>query len=110
MGAGGEMISTTADLNRFFSELLAGKLLPARLLAEMSTPATPVTTYGLGLDWHDTACGVRVYGHDGDAMSYQAWSFATRDLSRQVTIAVTPGARRDLDDLVESVIDQVFCA
>jgi D-alanyl-D-alanine carboxypeptidase len=109
MGASGEMISTTADLNRFFTELLTGRLLPAHLLAEMATPGTPVATYGLGLDWHTTACGVRVYGHDGDAMSYQAWSFATRDLNRQVTIAVTPGTRRDLDDLVESVLDEVFC-
>ena len=28
MGAGGEMISTTRDLNRFFAALLGGRLLP----------------------------------------------------------------------------------
>jgi D-alanyl-D-alanine carboxypeptidase len=109
MGAGGEMISTTSDLNRFFAHLLGGHLLPGHLLAEMSAPGVPDATYGLGLDWHVTTCGVQVYGHDGDAMSYQAWAFATRDLSRQVSVAVTPGTRRDLDDLVETVLDEVFC-
>ena len=36
--AAGALISTFADLARFFRALLGGRLLPPRLLAEMATP------------------------------------------------------------------------
>ncbi|GAA1038346.1 serine hydrolase domain-containing protein [Virgisporangium ochraceum] len=105
MGAGGELISTTRDLNRFFAALLGGRLLPGHLLAEMKTGRT----YGLGLTWRDTPCGVRVYGNDGDALAYQAYSFSTEDGRRQVTVAVTPNHRTDPDDAVEALVDAVVC-
>ncbi|MDX3006031.1 serine hydrolase [Kribbella solani] len=108
-GAGGELISTTHDLNRFFSALLGGRLLPARLLAEMKTPGTKGGSYGLGLSWHDTSCGVRVYGNDGDALAYQAYSFATEDTRRQVTVAVTPNFRTSPDASVDALVNRVIC-
>jgi D-alanyl-D-alanine carboxypeptidase len=109
MGAGGEMISTTSDLDRFFAALFAGRLLPQALLAEMERPGVPGAPYGLGLFFRTTPCGIPVYGNDGDALAYQAWSYSTLDGSRQVTIAVTPDFRSDLDDLVDSYVDQVVC-
>lgn len=109
MNAGGEMISTTQDLNRFFAALLGGRLLPDRLLDEMRTPGVDDAAYGLGLAWQDTSCGVRVYGNDGDALTYQSWSFTTQDRSRQVTIALTPDFSADLDDAVDSLLDKAFC-
>jgi D-alanyl-D-alanine carboxypeptidase len=109
-GAGGEMISTTRDLNRFFAALLGGRLLPRQLFDEMRTPGIKDgRKYGLGLAWRDTTCGVRVYGNDGDALAYQSWSFATEDRSRQVTVALTTGVHRDLDDAVKTFLDQTFC-
>jgi D-alanyl-D-alanine carboxypeptidase len=111
MGAGGELISTTSDLNRYFDALLDGDLLPPHLLAEMKTPGVPDSRkYGLGLAWIDTTCGVRVYGNDGDALAYQAWSYTTEDRRRQVTIAITPDFTADLDDVVESFVDKAICA
>ncbi|MDT0615915.1 serine hydrolase [Streptomyces lancefieldiae] len=65
MGAGGEMISTTSDLNRFMAALLDGRLLPGHLLDEMKTPGVENSAYGLGLRRQETSCGVRVYGNDG---------------------------------------------
>jgi D-alanyl-D-alanine carboxypeptidase len=109
MGAGGEIISTTRDLNRFFHALLDGRLLPASLLTEMETPAIEGGRYGLGMFLIETPCGVRAYGNDGDALAYQSWSYSTADGRRQVTIAVTPDFRSDLDDLVSSYLDEVFC-
>lgn len=112
MGAGGEMISTTRDLNRFFSALLGGRLLPRSLLDRMKTPGLADGTYGLGLAWRTTPCGVRVYGNDGDALTYQSWSFATEDRRRQVTLALTPDFRNDPDkagEAVDELLDQVFC-
>jgi D-alanyl-D-alanine carboxypeptidase len=108
-GAGGEMISTTRDLNRFFAALLGGHLLPARLLDAMKTPGTPDGRYGLGLSWHDTACKVRVYGNDGDALAYQAYSFSTEDTRRQVTVAVTPRFPENPDKSVDAFIDRAIC-
>jgi D-alanyl-D-alanine carboxypeptidase len=108
-GAGGEMISTARDLDRFFAALLGGRLLPDRLLDEMRTPSSAGGRYGLGLAWKTTGCGVTVYGNDGDALAYQSWSFTTADLRRRVTVAVTPDHRADLDDSVDALLDEVFC-
>jgi D-alanyl-D-alanine carboxypeptidase len=109
MGAGGEMISTTSDLNRFFAALFGGRLLPHRLLAEMEHPGAPGSRYGLGLFFRTTPCGVRVFGNDGDALAYQAWSYSTLDGSRQVSIAVTPNFDADRDSLVDDNVDQAVC-
>ncbi|MBE8475462.1 serine hydrolase domain-containing protein [Streptomyces justiciae] len=109
MGAGGEIISTTKDLNRFVAALLDGRLLPDHLLTEMKTPGIAGRNYGLGLAWKDTSCGVRLYGNDGDALAYQAWSFATEDGRRQVTVALTPDFRGDPDDAVDALLEQAFC-
>jgi D-alanyl-D-alanine carboxypeptidase len=46
--AAGEVISTTADLNRLYRAQLAGRLLPAPILREMLTPTGPID-YGLGI-------------------------------------------------------------
>lgn len=109
MGASGEIVSTTADLDTFYDALLGGRLLPPRLLAEMTTPSAPGSPYGLGVFVKDTACGVPVYGHDGDALAYESWSYSTPDGRRQVTIAVTPDFRADLDSVVDRYLDSVFC-
>ncbi|WP_433721045.1 serine hydrolase domain-containing protein [Actinoplanes sp. CA-051413] len=111
LNAGGEIISTTRDLNRFFAALLRGRLLPDHLLDAMKTQGVEgARTYGLGLAWRTTACGVQVYGNDGDALAYQAWSFSTPDGRRQVTVAVTPGLNRDLDRVVEAFVDHAICS
>ncbi len=109
MGAGGEITSTTRDLNRFIAALLGGRLLPGHLLDEMKTPGVGGRKYGLGLAWQDTSCGVRVYGNDGDALAYQSWSFSTQDRRRQVTVALTPDFRADPDDVVDALLDKAFC-
>lgn len=111
-GAGGEIISTTRDLNRFLFMLLGGRLLPRHLLNEMKTPGVNGGRYGLGLGWHDTSCGVRVFGNDGDALTYQAWSYSTEDRRSQVTVALTPDFRRDpddVDDAVDALLTETFC-
>lgn len=108
-GAAGEVISTASDLNRFFAALLDGRLLPAHLLEEMRTPGVEGATYGLGLSWRETPCGKRLYGHDGDALTYQSWSFATEDGQHQITIALTPNFRGDPDRAVDATLDQAVC-
>jgi D-alanyl-D-alanine carboxypeptidase len=108
-GAGGELISSTADLNRFFAALLGGDLLSDHLLAEMKTPGDESRAYGLGLAWRDTPCGIRVYGNDGDSLTYQTWSFSTSDARHQVTIALTPNHTNDPDDTIDPFLDRAIC-
>jgi D-alanyl-D-alanine carboxypeptidase len=107
-GAGGELISTTADLNRFFVALLGGALLPPNLLAEMKTPAVPGKNYGLGLAWRTTPCGP-VYGNDGDSLTYQTYSFTTPNTHRQATITVTPNHTTNPDTAVNTFLEKAIC-
>ena len=107
-GAGGELISTTADLNRFFAALFGGELLPAHLLDEMKKPAVEGRAYGLGLAWRDTPCGI-VYGNDGDSLTYQTWSFSALDGRHQVTVALTPNFTGDADDTIDAFLDRAIC-
>ncbi|MFC0493573.1 serine hydrolase domain-containing protein [Streptomyces mutabilis] len=80
-GAAGEMISSSADLNRFYTALFRGRLLPAEQLAEMTTtvPAEPGVEYGLGLIKRRLDCGVTVWGHAGGIHGSSSEAVTTRD-------------------------------
>ncbi|GAB2678847.1 serine hydrolase domain-containing protein [Kribbella swartbergensis] len=108
-GAGGELISTTHDLNRFLTALLTGDLLSPHLLAEMKKPAVEGRNYGLGLAWRDTTCGRRLYGNDGDSITYQSWTFSTPDADHQVTVALTPNFKADPDDYIDTFLNKAVC-
>jgi D-alanyl-D-alanine carboxypeptidase len=69
--AAGALISDLDDLFRFFRALLGGRLLPPRLLAEMTTPVDtgiPGLGYGLGVTVLQAPliqAEGRLIGHDG---------------------------------------------
>ncbi|MGW8377314.1 serine hydrolase domain-containing protein [Streptomyces sp. ODS28] len=82
--ASGGMISTSADLNRFYSALLRGRLLDARHLAAMKTtvPAEaehPGARYGLGLIERRLSCGRTVWGHTGGIVGSATEAVTTAD-------------------------------
>lgn len=93
----GDIISSAADLNRFFHALLGGELLPADLLAQMETtvpwPGTGgAIAYGLGLMRLSLTgvCGSgapAVWGHGGDVPGYNTWSMSDVTGTRQMTVA-----------------------
>ncbi|WKV70218.1 beta-lactamase family protein [Streptomyces sp. PCS3-D2] len=65
----GGMVSTAGDLNRFFAELLGGRLLPPAQQEEMfavrPAPAgqwIPGASYGLGMSSMALSCGATVWG------------------------------------------------
>lgn len=71
-GAGGALVSTPADVNRFFRGLFGGRLVSAHALAEMkrTVPADPErlwpgARYGLGLISSPLTCGGLWWGHGG---------------------------------------------
>ncbi|MBN6035648.1 serine hydrolase [Amycolatopsis sp. 195334CR] len=90
-GAAGAMVSTGQDLNRFFTALLSGELLPPAQLAEMkrTVPADifPGAGYGLGLIRVPVSCGVEFWGHGGSIPGFRTRGGATTD-GRAVNVAV----------------------
>ncbi|MCH0558331.1 MULTISPECIES: serine hydrolase [unclassified Streptomyces] len=84
----GEMISDSADLDRFYSALLRGRLLPAKQLTEMKTTVRavgiPHTGYGLGLMDTQLSCGVHVWGHSGGIQGSISFAVTTADGRRSL--------------------------
>jgi len=107
--AAGEMISTTADLDRFVDALLDGRLLrPAQ--QEELTSTLPITGgYGLGIQAEQLPCGVTVWGHSGGIPGYNSLMIGTADTKTRLTLSVTsapdPGQVAGLDEL----LGEVFC-
>ncbi|WAL69619.1 serine hydrolase [Amycolatopsis cynarae] len=92
--AAGGMISTAADLDRFFTALFRGELLPARELGLMFT-LPPVKVFGTGQPaFYSEGLlatkinGVTVWGKTGTRYGYTSGVFATRDLQRRIVYSV----------------------
>jgi D-alanyl-D-alanine carboxypeptidase len=90
--AAGAMVSTTADLARFYRALLGGQLLAPEQLKQMRTTvdasqAGHGTRYGLGLEVLRPGCGVELWGHGGSIEGYQTTAFSTADAGRQLVMA-----------------------
>ncbi|MFF1709677.1 serine hydrolase domain-containing protein [Streptomyces sp. NPDC058268] len=114
--AAGQLISTNSDLNRFYSELLGGGLLPEAQLAQMrgsTLPAEgtfgPGARYGLGIVSKPLPCGDGLYwGHGGSFPGYETRGGATDD-GRAANVAVTmqlddEAGRARVDKVVESAL------
>ncbi|WP_091310202.1 serine hydrolase domain-containing protein [Amycolatopsis tolypomycina] len=96
----GNIISSAADLNRFFRALFGGELLPADVLAQMKTTVPwpgegGLVGYGLGLMRISLAgiCGPGapdVWGHGGDVPGYNTWSMSDAAGTRGITVASSP--------------------
>jgi D-alanyl-D-alanine carboxypeptidase len=105
-GAGGALVSTLADQNRFFAALLGGRLLPPAQLALMRTTVAadpdrvwPGARYGLGLISTPLDCGGRFWGHGGTTPGFETDGGATPDGRRvQLVLNQTVDTRKTFDD------------
>jgi D-alanyl-D-alanine carboxypeptidase len=95
-GAGGALVSTLSDENRFFAALLGGRLLPAAYLRQMMTTVAadpdrlwPGARYGLGLiSTPLNRCGVgNFWGHGGTTPGFETVGASTGD-GRQVQLVI----------------------
>ena len=100
--AAGGMVSTADDLERFYSALNRGRLLPANLLRAMRD-VVPSSGYGLGLAQAKAPCGT-FWGNGGDFPGYNANAYGSADGSRQYVLflnldeaAFTPRVNRALE-------------
>ncbi|MGV9326820.1 serine hydrolase domain-containing protein [Streptosporangium sandarakinum] len=87
ISSGGDMISTTRDLQTFITALVGGRLLPAELLAEMFTPESKVG-YGLGVFVQPTPTGGTVITHNGGMAGHAALMYSTPDGGTTLTAAL----------------------
>ncbi|MCX4592014.1 beta-lactamase family protein [Streptomyces sp. NBC_01549] len=106
----GEMISDSADLNRFYTALLGGRLLPPKQLKEMKTTVKadeiPGARYGLGLIDRELGCGVHVWGHDGGIHGSTSSAVTTADGRHSLAFNFNGDWSGDSD----AVIEGEFCA
>ncbi|WP_431967201.1 serine hydrolase domain-containing protein [Actinacidiphila sp. bgisy160] len=94
--AAGDIISTTADLERFLRALFTGRVVPRTQLEEMFTlPGASVREYGSGAPASYSAGlsridlgGREVWGKTGSRYGYTSVIAATRDLSRTMVMNV----------------------
>lgn len=107
-GAAGELISTLADLNRFYSALLSGRLLPAPQLRAMLNTRATHGLYGMGLFPQKLPCGTTVWGHNGHITGSYTRTAATRDGHRVLTFRVNSDAPAD-PDLEQALLNAEFC-
>ncbi|MFD7083117.1 serine hydrolase domain-containing protein [Streptomyces sp. NPDC059918] len=100
-GASGQVASTTADLDTFYTALLTpGRLLYAQQIKEMQstipeTDGEPGTRYGLGLERVPLTCDAAkpenlkgYWGHTGRVLGYQTLTGTTPDRSKSITISI----------------------
>lgn len=94
-GAAGELVTTLADLDRFYAALLGGELLPPRRLREMLGTRTAHGSYGMGLFPLELPCGVTVWGHNGRIPGSYVRTAATVDGRHVLTFRVNTTALAD---------------
>ena len=104
--AAGAIVSTVDDVERFFSALSQGRLLPAHLLRVMRTPAKSSAGYGLGYARVQAPCA-KLGGNNGNFLGYNASAWGTTDGAWQLVLfvnldesALTPKLSRALNQVL----------
>jgi D-alanyl-D-alanine carboxypeptidase len=110
LGAAGDVISTAGDLNRFHRALVKGELLPARQMKEMfdEVPAGYGVGYGLGVEFAQLSCGVKVVGKSGRTNGSLSAMVGTQDGRHQLTFNINGDWLPD-SSLYIDVIEAEFC-
>ncbi|CCH31704.1 serine hydrolase domain-containing protein [Actinosynnema sp. NPDC047251] len=102
-GAAGEIVSTTADLNRFYTGLLDGRLLRDPELAKMKAN-------GLGMEHaYFDRCRQSMYGHGGGVPGYNVVSFQSEDTTRRITVSWTGRTTASMSPLLTSMLAKAAC-
>ncbi|GAA2762533.1 serine hydrolase domain-containing protein [Streptomyces paradoxus] len=104
----GQMVSSSADLTRFYSALLGGRLLPREQLKEMRTTvesSRETSRYGLGLVDRKLSCGIHVWGHDGGIYGSNSDAVTTEDGRHSLAV----NFNGDWSGSTDAIIEAEFC-
>ncbi|WP_067685993.1 serine hydrolase domain-containing protein [Nocardia jejuensis] len=108
--AAGALVSTGADLNRFYLALLAGRIVADAQLGEMLAPASrmPDSTmnYGMGIGSTQLSCGAEYFGHTGGIAGFVTIAGATRE-GRAVTLTLTEPPEQSPDVML--ILGHALC-
>ena len=94
VGPAAALISTVADLNRFYGLLLAGEIVDRSSLSQMQHTVPVISfegkkiEYGLGLQKMEVPGHGTFWGHDGTVWGAGAMSMIRADGKRQMSVAV----------------------
>ncbi|MFF7313621.1 serine hydrolase [Streptomyces sp. NPDC008137] len=110
LGAAGDVISTSGDLNRFQRALIKGKLLPPAQMKEMldEVPSGDGLGFGLGVEFAELSCGVKVVGKTGRTNGSLSAMVGTQDGRHQMTFNINGDWLPD-GSLYVDVIEAEFC-
>ncbi|MFD5742760.1 serine hydrolase domain-containing protein [Streptomyces massasporeus] len=110
LGAAGDIISTGGDLNRFQRALVKSDVLPPRQTKEMfdEVPAGNGIGYGLGVEFAQLSCGVKVVGKSGRTNGSLSAMVGTQDGEHQLTFNINGDWLQD-SSLYIDVIEAEFC-
>jgi D-alanyl-D-alanine carboxypeptidase len=104
VGPAASLISTVADLNRFYRLLLAGDIVSNSSIAQMQRTVPVISfegktiEYGLGLHKMEIPGHGTFWGHDGTVWGTGAISMTRADGKRQMSIAINLTRWNKLDD------------
>jgi D-alanyl-D-alanine carboxypeptidase len=105
----GEMISTTADLDRFVEAVAKDELLEPAQAAEMKKLTDVSPGYGLGLERQVLPCGAKILGHGGGIPGYSSLMLSSEDGRVRLDASFTSAPADGSGEGVQELIDEVFC-
>nr|WP_237536024.1 serine hydrolase domain-containing protein [Streptomyces sp. SID3343] len=113
--AAGDIVSTTADVNRFHAALFGGRLLrPAeqRELTSRATTTDGTLAGGLGVGVATLSC-TTLWGHDGGVPGYETLMVGSVDGRTRLALSYNPfGDAEGLPNLArntKSLLEHTFC-
>lgn len=114
----GALISTAADLTRFWSAIGRGALLGPAQTREMrqTVPATggdsasvPGSRYGLGIFFIPLSCGGGYWSHEGDVPGYNTIGAVSSDGRTTVALSVNSNVDDPVLAAEYQLVDHVMC-
>ena len=95
------VVSTVADIDRFYTALWRGDLLDQELVATMTEPLGTVAPegmeYGLGVWFNPESCGTSM-GHSGAGPGFATKAWTLPDADRSVVVMVNDGDGQSIAD------------
>ena len=114
----GALISTAADLTRFWSAIGRGTLLPPALMRQMqhTVPASggdsasvPGSRYGLGIFFIPLSCGGGYWSHEGDVPGYNTIGAVSSDGRTTVVLSINSNVDDPVLAAEYRLVDHVMC-
>lgn len=113
--ADGSLITTTADLSRFWRAIGRGTLLSRAQRAEMQTTVAtvgefPNTRYGLGLYWTPLTCGGGYWSHPGGVPGFTTMNGVSDNGRKTVVLSMSATTPVSTMEIANRMIDDVMCS